>query len=790
MFISKILKKILFVFYFFIIIFFKINYSLEADLSVNFQFNGKRLDDLIQEIANIKGINILVAPGLKELECIVNFSLPDKVPLYEVEEYLIHFLSMAGFVLTYQDGTFIINKRAPELLQRYSIPLYVDIPPENLPNNPGLIRVMYFLKHLRVPSDKNPHVITDLLLKLLPDAEKACIVDPKSNSLVITGPSNVIASIMTIILELDKYGIRDELAILPIKNVSAENVHKLLEDILNIAKDSVKDSNGKVSSNYSGLTYFSPQIKIILDKNINSLIFLGKKEAIDKIINFVIEEIDIPQISDKTFIYIYNLKYLDAEEIKKTLQSVVNKKVGSGGGEQSVSGGTSFIYRNFDSVRILGEEKVPLVNKDDKPTKLKLGGNRLLISATEDDYKEIVKLIEILDRPQPQIIIEVMILDLEVNETNSFSSQFRIPSIFNLPEGASMQSVMLDNSSLIINTPGKPGAVTNGADITANSTLKSNLVESFTKGDSGGKSDNMVSLANNVPRTGMLISLGEHFRNQSIATILNLSQTISKKNIIESPCVITQNNTTAVIKSVNIRRSTAEISDSNTQYTATVINIKGYPAELGVNITPRITYGNLDNNSPIQLNLEIQMSIEDFKSSEQSNVNKIARSIKTNAIVNSGDLLILGGLYKQSNLSSKAKTPILADIPLLGMFFRKNEAEDDDTNLVMIIRATVADEHIVRNFTCFKDSFIKSELNELALSGMRDPITRFYFNRDFIDYADDKDLCKKNEIEKNKDKEIEEKNKIINEDLNKNIVDYNLKNENYKKDKKSLELLV
>jgi type II secretory pathway component GspD/PulD (secretin) len=262
--------------------------------------------------------------------------------------------------------------------------------------------------------------------------------------------------------------------------------------------------------------------------------------------------------------------------------------------------------------------------------------------------------------------------------------------------------------------------------------------------DNNQSSGTVGSLIDSSQRNGIIISLGEQFKNASISAILNLEQSVAKRNVLANPYTVTQNNVRTEIKNVQIRRGQGELSPNNTQYGgATVVKIEPYEAALGIAITPRISLGSREQGSAMRLNLEIDLSIEDFKSNADDNYDKLTRKLKTSANISSGDLLVLGGLYKQNYSGGSAKTPILGDIPLLGMLFRKNSHAESNSNLVIIIRSTIVEDYVLDSFTCGRQAYINGELNQLALANMKDPITRVYFKdyNTIKPFKKDQDAC-------------------------------------------------
>lgn len=734
-------KKIILYFFFFYISFCNGSVSNAFSKMIDFQFHGKNLGDLIQKICQIKGLNIMLPSGLEKIETIINFSTPTKIPLAEAEEYLLYFLSMAGYMLAMQGEILTVVKKTENTLTRSNLPLYVQVPPENLPDNPGYIRAIYFLNHLRVPvGGAGSDAIRKILLDIIPDV-KGIIVDPRSNAIILIAPSYSIAAAMTIIYEIDNYGIADEIAVLPLRYTSVGIVSKLLEEVSNISKDNAVNSS--INSPNSGSAYFSNAIKIIPENKTNALILLGKSDAINKMISFVKEFVDIPQESGNCTVHVCELKYLDARKLAPVLQAMVT---GKNQASQSIrDNSTSSQFKFFDNVLVFAEEVAQAqTNQQDaaSQTKVTMGGNRLIIAATSSDYNVLKEIIFQLDQPQNQVIIEIMVLDLTIDELNNFGAQTRLPNMIAKNSGIGMQSIMLPSSSnFIINDPSQgTSAITDSSLLTNKSTLNSDLLSSFQSSSTDGASASTASsLADNIARNGVIISVGEKFKNLGIASILQLQHGFSVRDVVASPHIITQNNTKAEIKNVQIRRGEGGLSTNNNQYTgASVVNIVPYSAALNIGITPRISGNeNSTTNKKASVNLEINIDIEDFKQSigaSNAQFDKFNRGVKTNSNVNSGDLLVIGGLYKETLRQSVSKTPFLGNIPIIGAFFRRTEKIYEESNLVIIIRVTVGNDFLLddlRSFTHNQIKYSQSLVEDSVFGKLKDSVTRIDFYNPF-----------------------------------------------------------
>ncbi len=76
----------------------------------------------------------------------------------------------------------------------------------------------------------------------------------------------------------------------------------------------------------------------------------------------------------------------------------------------------------------------------------------------------------------------------------------------------------------------------------------------------------------------------------------------------------------------------------------------------------------------------------------------------TNVIVHDGDTLVLGGLVQDKTIHSNQKMPYLADIPLLGFFFRGKSKEVQQSSLLIFVTPDIIDTTGARFFSVGKET--------------------------------------------------------------------------------------
>jgi general secretion pathway protein D len=67
------------------------------------------------------------------------------------------------------------------------------------------------------------------------------------------------------------------------------------------------------------------------------------------------------------------------------------------------------------------------------------------------------------------------------------------------------------------------------------------------------------------------------------------------------------------------------------------------------------------------------------------------QSVFTTAVVPDGGTILLGGLSKIRNIERRAEVPWIANIPLVGFFFKEEGYNDEKTSLMIMIRAWITD---------------------------------------------------------------------------------------------------
>jgi len=167
---------------------------------------------------------------------------------------------------------------------------------------------------------------------------------------------------------------------------------------------------------------------------------------------------------------------------------------------------------------------------------------------------------------------------------------------------------------------------------------------------------------------------------------LELSALESSGNgeVIARPKVTTQDKVTAEIRS-GIRIP----FQSQAGGTAGGSTTEFEDAVLALQVTPQIT-----PDGRINMDLVIQQDsvAPGFGTVPAINTNEVT----TSALVNDGETIVLGGVFREENTTTETKTPVLGDLPYLGYLFKRTERESRRTELLIFITPKIINEIPVR----------------------------------------------------------------------------------------------
>ncbi|MCA9770652.1 hypothetical protein KC460_04765 [Candidatus Dependentiae bacterium] len=669
---------------------------------IKFDYENEPLIDIINFLAAEKNINIVLPTGNDAIKVNTNLSINQILTLQEAWNILLALLDIAGYTIIPKANIYMVVRNNKEIT-RESLPVYVGTPVDKLPDNDQRIRYIVYLSNIQVTTDVNSTLML-LLKEILPDTAKFQ-VDEGTNALIISDKGNNIRSIMRVILALDQTTFQEKLEIIKLRYVDATTIEQLFnQQILQIEQRARRYHLRQQKQQQAD--FFSDNIKIISEERTNSLILLGKNEAVERAKDFIFKYLDVELESGKSILHVYQLQYLRAEEFAPILDNIIRSARGGNqaAAQQARAGKTSSGIRRFFDEVIIRADKPEGVDEEGKYS----GGNKLIIAARKQDWKQIEKLIETLDIPQPQVIIEVLIADLTIDDTRLLGSLTRNPDVVPLHSDINFQSAQA--GQVVLNNATNP------------TTVKSDLLGNVLT----DASNNPTSIAASFPAGTSLIELNDS--DGTTWNLLAISKLFDHRKVISHPHVVATNNKKAII-TVGESRLVNDEASGSTGGTTTATK-RQIDANLEVKITPRISSAN-------SVNLQVQITIAEFRSSNISDADKLNREVITNANVGNKAILALGGLTRVDTIKSVNETPLLGKIPILGWFFKNRSGIANKTNLTVFISPTIVEPRLRGGVSSYTKDYIhvaKQYANEgMLFENLRDPITRWFFGTEGTD---------------------------------------------------------
>ena len=87
--------------------------------------------------------------------------------------------------------------------------------------------------------------------------------------------------------------------------------------------------------------------------------------------------------------------------------------------------------------------------------------------------------------------------------------------------------------------------------------------------------------------------------------------------------------------------------------------------------------------------LVVQITNDSFVAANTNTVN--TKRIDTQALLENGETVVIGGIYTQDETYSISKVPILGDIPFIGVMFRKKTTRNNRSELLIFLTPRIID---------------------------------------------------------------------------------------------------
>jgi type IV pilus assembly protein PilQ len=420
---------------------------------------------------------------------------------------------------------------------------------------------------------------------------------------------------------------------LSFQDIPVRNALKILaEEIkINFMNDSVQ---GNITVNFDSVPWDQALDTILrvkgLDKRIeDSILLVGKQDELAEYEQKQLEEIEKKSAKEPLiteFIQINYAKAADFVKLISTKDSKLSISASNSGSNGSSSDSSDSLLSSRGTVTV------------DERT------NTLIIKDTEASIANIRRLIDALDSPVEQVVIEARLVTVDESVTEEMGIRWG-----NLGSG------------------GAPGMSTNrgGSSSTRWNTEAGTMMPLPSDKGSGG-----------------LLSIKHYGSLVDLDLTLSAYEAENRTEIIASPRVTTTNQKEALIEQGYEIPAVSSASNG-----ATTVEWK--KAVLSLGVTPQIT-----PDDSVFLDIEVkQDELGDKITTTNGEAISIAtRHLETSVLVGNGETLVLGGIFQQTLKRDVYKVPLLGDIPVLGWLFSSTSNSNNKREVLVFITPRIVKE--------------------------------------------------------------------------------------------------
>jgi len=308
--------------------------------------------------------------------------------------------------------------------------------------------------------------------------------------------------------------------------------------------------------------------------------------------------------------------------------------------------------------------------------------NTLLITDTAESLEEINELIQVLDRPVRQVLIESRIVIANDDFAHELGVRFGVTSTGESDDGG----VFTTSGSIDATDQTNNLALANR--LAGGGSSLPNFINNDIDDGEGILSPSLDNRLNvNLPASNPAGRIGFSVLAADFLLDLELSalESEGRGEVISTPRVVTANQAEAFIQQgVEIPFEQATSSGaSNVQFREAVLELRATPL-----ITP-------DDRVQLQLSVKQDTVGEIFPTAQGGQVPSIdTRELSTRVLIENGETIVLGGIFTEETSYSNEKVPLLGDIPVLGTLFRRRANSNSKSELLMFVTPTILEERV------------------------------------------------------------------------------------------------
>jgi general secretion pathway protein D len=502
--------------------------------------------------------------------------------------------------------------------------------------------------------------------------------DNNANALLVSAPAESMPLIEALIAELDQLpAVEAQIKVFTIVEGDATNLMEMLEALFGTTTQGRSTSQPSVRTGAMEGDSSLVQLRFAVDARTNSIIVTGSAGDLN-VVEAILLRLDEADVRDRRTTVI-RLSNAPADNVAEAINEYLSN-------ERQVQQ----IESEFKSAIELVEQEVVVVPE--------LVSNSLIISATPRYFEEIEALVKQLDKRPPMVMIQVLIAEVQLNDTDEFGVELGLQDslLFNRSLLGNLQTISTTSQTggndqivvqEIVSATNTPGFLFNSTDPLGDSGADQALRNSSSVGAQGLSNFSLGRMNSELGFGGLVLSAS----SEAVSILIRALQEKRRVDILSRPQIMTLDNQPAYIQvgaRVPIITGTAtnEIGQTN--------NVAMENVGLILGVTPRVSP---DNMVVMEVDAEksevgpesegTPVSISEGQVIRSPRINRTY--VQTTVSAADGQTVVLGGLITTNKSSVTRRVPALADIPILGHLFRYDATQEKRTELLIILTPRV-----------------------------------------------------------------------------------------------------
>jgi len=531
--------------------------------------------------------------------------------------------------------------------------------------------------------------------------------DPRSNSLIISAPEASMPLIKALALQLDQPpSAVAEIKVFALRNADAEQSVELLTSLFE--NQNQEDQLGVQIAGADDAASSLIPVQFSADLRTNTVLAVGSVESLS-VVEAILLRLDTAESRQRTTTVI-QLRNVEAQIVADALDAFLEQ-------QQELQDSSEGLISNIERLR-----QEVIIAPDNN-------SNSLIVSAAPEYFSEISQIINELDANPPQVIIQALLVEVQLDNTDEFGVElgFQDPTLFS-------RSILNSAADIVTTTNVQPSGIA-GTSVQQTNVISQSGTPGFNFNNTSAPLGNNTS--NNVNRTTVAsqgisnFSLGRQnsdlgfggfvFSAQSDAVSVLVRALAARRtvHVLSRPQIRTTHNNVA---SIQVGQQVPVVNGVSVTDNFVTPNIEQQDVGIILRVTPRVTPDGT-----------ISMEVYAEKSSLSPGGVPVFTDVTTGNVVESviidsaiadttvsvpnGQTIVIGGMITKSDETLERKVPWLGDLPLIGKAFRYDGTNTARSELLIFLTPRIiysdADSELIKQVEAERLHFVESEAEEI-----------------------------------------------------------------------------